>query len=139
MKKLLAILTMSMFAVSGAFAASHMKAADDKKADAKKAKPAPNSVLAPITDEPGLPRVLLIGDSISMGYTLPVRKLLDGTANVHRIPQNGGATEVGLEKMSSWLGDGKWDVLFLGSTNELGIRPSIGQTFTLTGQYEVKP
>ena len=36
MKKLLAILTMSMFAVSGAFAASHMKAADDKKAEAKK-------------------------------------------------------------------------------------------------------
>lgn len=36
MKKLLAMLTMSMFAVSGAFAASHMKAADDKKAEAKK-------------------------------------------------------------------------------------------------------
>jgi Ni/Co efflux regulator RcnB len=35
MKKLLAVLTLSMFAASGAFAGSHMKAGDDKKADAK--------------------------------------------------------------------------------------------------------
>ena len=42
-----------------------------------------------------------IGDSISIGYTLPVRELLKGKANVHRIPQNGGATEVGLEKMKA--------------------------------------
>ena len=41
---------------------------------------------------PGLPRVLLIGDSISIGYTLPVRELLQGKANVHRIPANGGPT-----------------------------------------------
>src|SRR5690606_25488906 len=48
----------------------------------------PNPVFAPIQDVPGLPRVLLIGDSISVGYTLPVRKLLEGKANVHRIPVN---------------------------------------------------
>jgi len=34
----------------------------------------------PITDDPKLPRVLLIGDSISIGYTVPVRKLLEGKA-----------------------------------------------------------
>ena len=50
------------------------------KPDAKKAKPAPSPVTAPITDEPGLPRVLLIGDSISMGYTLSVRELLKSKA-----------------------------------------------------------
>ncbi|MDZ4401710.1 SGNH/GDSL hydrolase family protein [Prosthecobacter sp.] len=72
---------------------------------------AKNDAMKPPKDEPGLPRVLLIGDSISIGYTLPVRALLKGKANVHRIPQNGGATEVGLEKMKSWLGDGKWDVI----------------------------
>ena len=38
----------------------------------------------PIQDNPALPRVLLIGDSISIGYTLPVRELLDGRANLHR-------------------------------------------------------
>ena len=47
-----------------------------------------DSSLAKITDEPGLPRVLIIGDSISMGYTLPVRELLRGKANLHRIPMN---------------------------------------------------
>jgi acyl-CoA thioesterase-1 len=70
-----------------------------------------NPAVRPIKDEPGLPRVLLIGDSISIGYTLQVRELLKGKANVHRIPVNGGATEVGLANMKEWLGDGKWDVI----------------------------
>lgn len=65
----------------------------------------------PIQDVPGLPRVLLIGDSISIGYTLNVRDMLKGKANVHRIPANAGATEVGLANMQKWLGDGKWDVI----------------------------
>src|SRR5882757_3092673 len=67
--------------------------------------------LAPIEDVAGLPRVLLIGDSISMGYTLPVRELLAGKANVHRVPENGGSTRTGLEKLDAWLGKGKWDVI----------------------------
>ncbi len=70
-----------------------------------------NSAVRAIKDEPGLPRVLLIGDSVSIGYTLQVREKLKGKANVHRIPVNGGATEVGLAKMKSWLGDGHWDVI----------------------------
>jgi GDSL-like lipase/acylhydrolase family protein len=65
----------------------------------------------PIEDVPGLPRVLLIGDSISVGYTLPTRALLEGEANVHRIPENGGPTIKGLEHIEEWLGDGKWDVV----------------------------
>jgi acyl-CoA thioesterase-1 len=70
-----------------------------------------NDAMKDIKDERGLPRVLLVGDSVSIGYTLGVRANLKGKANVHRIPQNGGATEVGLEKMTAWLGDGKWDVI----------------------------
>ena len=70
-----------------------------------------NPVLAPIQDVPGLPRVLLMGDSISMGYTLPVRKLLEGKANVHRIPQNGGPTKNGIANLDKWLGSGKWEVI----------------------------
>lgn len=93
-------------------AAFSLSAQDAKpKTDAKKAKPAPSPVLAPITDEPGLPRVLLIGDSISMGYTLPVRERLKGKANVHRIPANGGPTVNGLKNLKAWLGTGKWDVI----------------------------
>jgi hypothetical protein len=38
---------------------------------------------APVTDDPKLPRVLIIGDSVSVAYTLAVRKDLTGIANVH--------------------------------------------------------
>jgi lysophospholipase L1-like esterase len=71
----------------------------------------PDPSLAPIKDDPKLPRVLLIGDSISMGYTVPVRKLLEGKANVHRVPENGGPTTHGLKNLDRWLGEGKWDVV----------------------------
>lgn len=67
--------------------------------------------LAPVADEPGLPRVLLIGDSISIGYTLPVRAMLKGKANVHRPPTNCGPTTTGLKELDAWLGEGKWDVI----------------------------
>ena len=69
------------------------------------------SVLAPIQDDPALPRVLLIGDSISIGYTLPVRQLLAGKANVHRAPDNCGPTSKGLEQIEAWLGSARWDVI----------------------------
>ncbi len=70
-----------------------------------------NAVLAPIEDVVGLPRVLLIGDSISMGYTLPVREKLAGKANVHRPAANCGPTTTGLASIDNWLGDGKWDLI----------------------------
>jgi lysophospholipase L1-like esterase len=76
-----------------------------------KAKRAPDPAYAKIDDVPGLPRVLLIGDSISIGYTIPVRELLKGKANVHRIPTNGGPTTNGLKNLAAWLGDSKWDVI----------------------------
>ncbi len=64
-----------------------------------------------VKDDPKLPRVLLIGDSISRGYTLAVRHALAGKANVHRAPANCGPTAMGLQKLPVWLGDGKWDVI----------------------------
>jgi hypothetical protein len=65
----------------------------------------------PVQDDPHLPRVLLIGDSISIGYTIPVQELLKGKANVHRIPVNGQYSAYGLAHVKQWLGDGKWDVI----------------------------
>jgi len=64
-----------------------------------------------VQDDPKLPRVLLIGDSISRGYTLDTRKALTGKANVHRAPENCGPTANGVKKIEIWLGDGKWDVI----------------------------
>ncbi|MBK8090571.1 MAG: SGNH/GDSL hydrolase family protein [Verrucomicrobiaceae bacterium] len=78
---------------------------------AKKRVRQPHPSLVRVEDVPGLPRVLLIGDSISMGYTVDVREMLKGTANVHRIPTNGGPTTNGLKSIAQWLGDAKWDVI----------------------------
>lgn len=84
-------------------------------ADPVKPKPRPkrkpNSAMVKIEDVPGLPRVLLIGDSISIGYTLPVREMLRGKANVHRPPTNCGPTSKGIAEIDAWLGDGNWDVI----------------------------
>ncbi len=64
-----------------------------------------------VADAPGLPRVLLIGDSVSRGYTLAVRKELQGKANVHRAPENCGPVANGIRKLDVWLGQQKWDVI----------------------------
>ncbi len=78
----------------------------------------PDAAVAEITDDPALPRVLLIGDSISKGYLLPTRELLRGKANLHRIPRKGsagraiaGSTKDGLVSLDNWLSKGKWDVI----------------------------
>jgi hypothetical protein len=95
-----------------ALIASTALAADTPTPAPKKApKRAPHPSLAKVEDVAGLPRVLLIGDSISMGYTLDVREMLKGKANVHRIPTNGGPTTNGLKNIKAWLGDSKWDVI----------------------------
>ena len=64
-----------------------------------------------VPDDPALPRVLLIGDSVSRGYTQAVRKALAGKANVHRAPANCGPTASGVKNLDVWLGDGKWDLI----------------------------
>lgn len=64
-----------------------------------------------VVDDPKLPRVLLIGDSVSRAYTQTVQKTLKGKANVHRAPANCGPTSRGLQKMDIWLGDGNWDFI----------------------------
>ena len=64
-----------------------------------------------VQDDPKLPRILLIGDSVSRGYTQPTRKALAGKANVHRAPANCGPTASGLKNLEVWLGEGKWDVI----------------------------
>lgn len=68
-----------------------------------------------ITDDPKLPRVLLMGDSVSIAYALEVRKRLAGVANVHRVPANCGSTKValGYYGLRRWLpkANEKWDVI----------------------------
>ncbi len=58
-----------------------------------------------------LPRVLIIGDSISIGYTEPARRELQGIADVFRPPVNCQHTGYGLAHLKSWMGTGAWDVI----------------------------
>ena len=67
---------------------------------------------------PNLPNVLILGDSISLGYTRPVRAMLTGKANVYRAsspdgkrPANCGDTRMGLDGLERWLGERKWAVI----------------------------
>jgi len=58
-----------------------------------------------------LPNVLILGDSISIGYTPVVKELLAGVANVQRPDANTRDTNLGLENLETWLGDTRWDVI----------------------------
>jgi hypothetical protein len=58
-----------------------------------------------------LPNVLILGDSISIGYTLQVRERLKGKANVIRPSANCGDTRMGLAGLKKWLGTNHWHVI----------------------------
>lgn len=57
------------------------------------------------------PRVLIIGDSISIGYNEPVREMLNGVADVTHNPGNAADTWKGLRELDAWLGSEKWSVI----------------------------
>jgi GDSL-like Lipase/Acylhydrolase family len=77
----------------------------------KQSKVEKNPAFEPVLENPKLPRVLLIGDSISIGYTLGVRNRLAGKANVLRPACNCRTTEFGLEELDDWLGEKPWDII----------------------------
>jgi lysophospholipase L1-like esterase len=64
------------------------------------------------------PKVLLIGDSISIGYLPFVQEIMKGKVAVDRIPlkpngkaENCQGTTNGIANIDRWLGDTKWDVI----------------------------
>jgi len=56
-------------------------------------------------------KILIIGDSISIGYTPYVWKAFQGKALVTHNPGNGQHTGTGLEKIEEWIGDEHWDLI----------------------------
>ena len=99
----------ALFTIVSGFLSVEAQEPKAKAPAAKKA--APNPAYTPVQDIAGLPRVLIIGDSISIGYQVPLREALKAKANVHRPPTNCGPTSRGVEQIDAWLGDGKWDVI----------------------------
>jgi acyl-CoA thioesterase-1 len=95
---------------------------------------------AAITDDPKLPRVLLMGDSVSIAYAWEVRKLLAGVANVHRVPANCGSTKValGYYGLKRWLPDAneKWDIIhFNHGLHDLSYRFADDSDKNAKGEY----
>jgi acyl-CoA thioesterase-1 len=117
MKKLL---TSSTILLSCVFAALHSFAApdyvpEDGSAAEKKTANVQGWVVDP---DPKLPNVLIIGDSISIGYGQPLRVMLAGKANVFRPmakngknPENCQGTTSGVANVDRWMRGQKWDVI----------------------------
>ncbi len=55
--------------------------------------------------------VLIIGDSISIGYTPFIQKALAPAVNVEHNAGNGGSTVRGVESVEKWIGNRQWDVI----------------------------
>ena len=90
-------------------------------------------------------KVLIIGDSISIGYFEPTKDLLYEKADVYHNPGNAQHTAFGLEKLDEWLGDTQWDVIHFNHglhdvkyVDETGKRvsPAVGKQMIPIEQYE---
>ena len=60
---------------------------------------------------PAKPKVLIIGDSISIGYFPFVKEELKEKAELVHNTGNAQATTKGLSELDNWLGKEKWDVI----------------------------
>lgn len=56
-------------------------------------------------------KILIIGDSISIGYTPFVKEYFGDKAIIKHNPGNAQHTGTGLEKINEWLGEEKWDII----------------------------
>ena len=57
------------------------------------------------------PKILIIGDSISIGYTPYVKEYFADEAVVEHNHGNAQHTGTGLEKINEWLGNEEWDII----------------------------
>lgn len=99
--------TLAALAICGFLDMSSTKASRKEVAFAAKIA----AISAPASTRGDLPNVLLIGDSISVGYTEPARDLLNGIANVYRVPANGASTIEGKKNLDQWIAGNRWDVI----------------------------
>jgi len=57
------------------------------------------------------PKILIIGDSISLGYFPKVKESLASKAMVKHNPGNAQHTGTGLEKIEDWIAGEDWDII----------------------------
>ena len=104
-----------MFLVAHLVAATVFAYTPEEGSEAEKTTAEGRWITHPSAD---LPNVLILGDSVSIGYTLQVKELLKGQANVFRPhspdgtrPINCQGTTFGIGNIDSWLAGRKWDVI----------------------------
>jgi len=68
-----------------------------------------SSKSAPAQDR--LPAILILGDSISIGYTPFLTELLQAKAEVRRPNENCQGSTRGVERIDTWLGEVQWDLI----------------------------
>jgi lysophospholipase L1-like esterase len=82
--------------------------------------------------------VLIIGDSISIGYYPLVQKALAPGINVEHNEGNGGSTERGVASIEKWLGNKQWDViLFNFGLHDLVYKDSLNKYDGVNGKIAV--
>ena len=62
-------------------------------------------------EETRKPRVLVLGDSISIGFMSSLKAMRDDEWEIHHNPGNARYTQYGLSKLDNWLGEDRWDVI----------------------------
>lgn len=68
--------------------------------------------LAPANEEqPDLPRVLVIGDSVCLGYTPALGAELNGRLVIYTVRKLAGSSTYSLAKIDGWLAEQRWDVI----------------------------
>ena len=83
-------------------------------------------------------RVLVIGDSISIGYTPFIKTALTPNAEVAHNPGNGGSTLRGMESIEKWLDNRDWDViLFNFGLHDMVHKDSSGKYDVVNGTIAV--
>jgi len=115
-----------------------------KAADAQSALGVDDNPHAPplvqVAEDPRLPRVLILGDSISIGYTPVVRKMLAGKANVEHPDANCLDSAFGVGHVHQWIGQKHWDVIYFNfGLHDLEYLDSKGQYVTPDKGKQVVP
>jgi acyl-CoA thioesterase-1 len=91
------------------------------------------------------PRVLILGDSISGGYTPPLKQMMQDKAYIHRPKGNCRCTNFGLTNLDIWLAGEKWDVIHFNwglhdvkyiDSQGLRTEPAIGRIQVPIDKYE---
>jgi hypothetical protein len=83
-------------------------------------------------------KLLVIGDSISIGYTPFLEKSLAPDIVVSHNPGNGGSTVRGVESVEKWLDNSQWDViLFNFGLHDLVYKDSANKYDIVSGKVSV--